>query len=1231
MKLFLTNVSNSNWPQLKINQFVISTVELVNNQQIKIWFSRAAKYANVKTNYSLSGSSSVNITLAQYSKEVIQTTEVDSKRIVNLYLDQPITVGQWTLSLTNIVSYDTEEVPLPTNSTVLFDIVEQQELDLNEQNSINILNFIPRRFRDKKVLSGILESIEQGDKIIQEQSRFAFDQYFVTSATGDYLTTRAGDQGVPRIPKLGINDSSFSTLATNVINNKLTSDSISSILECMYGTSSVSAYVETALAEPYQLFHNADLGIQLNNVNYTYIVNLNDFTNPINVSALELTCNLNLFFEKHNIPAKAEKTLSNKIRIYNKTKASNSTVSIIKGTLQPYLQFDTPVFGNLTFEQASTQVWGLTNPRTGIVRFTQTSGTLNFSRLMKNDYVTITGTEFPEELTDSWTITAVNYTFTPSMTCWFEIESDYVISPTYSSVSQVYQKSLYFFRPVKKRVQDDILWSSVTQIGGKSKVSIPATSRAVQRNRFNATYLKPPFYTVPSVSLTTPPSSRATRLLQNYNNKRTVTVYNASLVNAAVTSDGNLSTIPTIAVGDTLLIDGSVNNGPTGSRNTTNLIPAAVVHAGVFSQGYVGEAFGNVQLGWILGGNKNIASIVDFDPKTGIDCLRISYDSSNNELSFTSTNRFPELAKLFPTCCIIKSDLHINELFYTGGLSDWSTLTDDTTIYTNTGGSLSVQDCPESMTKSCATFLPGTEMVLVNGGLKADLSDSKDSSFMFNVNELMWYETAGTLINKRRDHQMVILDGGPNNTSSTNKWVLVVGGKQDALALEGQTGPDVLPVGVPVNKCELLYVSPTTPLLQSYVSTGSMGVGRYSFGMVKLPDNRVLVCGGIGYDPSYPVYDTGVEEFNYELQSCEIYDPKTGQWSPASSMLHAHSHCVCQYIPETNKVFVYGGYSSSVIEYLDLETMSWHVSDYLLNNPVAIGTPIQTKWCPALIGGGYYNTTTDVFTLNNNVLSGSNWNIIRPIDFPEYSRYDGLNGEWRVESYDQNEDTWTLSSNSLGDYTNTDVAWSDPSLVTSTIKFNLIKSVPYTSDPSTSYIFDKSQPFSIGKQRLLLNQDIKKGISYNKISVISGAFELTEGYLLFNYGYQNQAGPVKFFTTTNDNTIVIDANFKFRYDIDSGTVINILYQRALFESNEAVNGFWVTASNAGRTAAIDFIKTVSAAGIDQDITTRYPGDRGLGNEGYPTKENYKINEIAVCFGQDDIDAELTEIRQSEDQ
>jgi hypothetical protein len=252
--------------------------------------------------------------------------------------------------------------------------------------------------------------------------------------------------------------------------------------------------------------------------------------------------------------------------------------------------------------------------------------------------------------------------------------------------------------------------------------------------------------------------------------------------------------------------------------------------------------------------------------------------------------------------------------------------------------------------------------------------------------------------------------------------------------------------------------------------------------------------------------------------------------------------------------------------------------------------------------------------------TGSSWNAIRA-NTPEYARYDGLNAEWRVDSYDAGTDTLYIESWAIGDYTNTNVKWSEG---TSLI---LAKAVPSSiTDIIGPYIFDLGQPFAIGGVNLALNQEVFAGVAYSALQVTGDATLVGPGWLVFNYKLKSQEGPIRCFGATDDTTLIIDAGYKFRNHLGYGSKVSLLFQRGAFEPTIPIGSFWVTASNAGRAAAIDMLRQISAAGIELDITTRYPGDISLGGAGFPTFGNYKLSDIVAIFGRDDVSAELEEAR-----
>ena len=112
------------------------------------------------------------------------------------------------------------------------------------------------------------------------------------------------------------------------------------------------------------------------------------------------------------------------------TKGLRSSIAVISGTLQNYLQFNDSVFTIGDPEDTLAVTWTVTNPETGIVRLAPSTWPEAFSNLQIGDYITITGENFPEDLRGSWPIYNVNYSYDEfdALIQWVEIESDYIAS-----------------------------------------------------------------------------------------------------------------------------------------------------------------------------------------------------------------------------------------------------------------------------------------------------------------------------------------------------------------------------------------------------------------------------------------------------------------------------------------------------------------------------------------------------------------------------------------------------------------------------------------------------------------------------------------------------------------------------------------------------------------------------------------------------------------------------------
>jgi hypothetical protein len=119
------------------------------------------------------------------------------------------------------------------------------------------------------------------------------------------------------------------------------------------------------------------------------------------------------------------------------------------------------------------------------------------------------------------------------------------------------------------------------------------------------------------------------------------------------------------------------------------------------------------------------------------------------------------------------------------------------------------------------------------------------------------FSPTGSMRDARQGHTATVLADGR---------VLVAGGEQ------GEVN------GVPVFLRSAEIYDPATG---KWTPTGSLLLGRTEATASLLPDGRVLVAGGQGWQPIGP----GQEEYS-TFESAEIYDPATGEWTSAGSMQH---------------------------------------------------------------------------------------------------------------------------------------------------------------------------------------------------------------------------------------------------------------------------------------------------------------------------------------------------------
>lgn len=196
-----------------------------------------------------------------------------------------------------------------------------------------------------------------------------------------------------------------------------------------------------------------------------------------------------------------------------------------------------------------------------------------------------------------------------------------------------------------------------------------------------------------------------------------------------------------------------------------------------------------------------------------------------------------------------------------------------------------------SRARAMAAPLPGGD-VLVVGGTHFSSPKQREAS---GVASAEVYDSAtdeftptGSMAVTRMEAAIAQLPGGK---------VLVAGGLQAPEASKPWASAEIY--------------DPTTG---EFTPTGSMAIGRWAPTAAPLPDGRVLVMGGgnVGYNPS-------TETHTATFASAEIYDPKTGEFTPTASMAVARVGAGATSLP-SGKVLVAGGSWLASAELYDPET-----------------------------------------------------------------------------------------------------------------------------------------------------------------------------------------------------------------------------------------------------------------------------------------------------------------------
>ena len=742
------------------------------------------------------------------------------------------------------------------------------------------------------------------------------------------------------------------------------------------------------------------------------------------------------------------------------------------------------------------------------------------------------------------------------------------------------------FSPTKYTSYSNPNWVTVAQSNGQSIVSLPVTTQVVSRDYSSAAYLR---------ENDLQPIQSITRDVEGLTTLTTREPHSlmANKWFEILETKPNYQAQPTITPGSPSGPTSSTSISGTSDLTSRSWISVDTTRPSDFARS-IRDFNGNL---WIVGGftESRTQENLSVFQATG------SIDSTGARQNSYTWNNFSDalIQPLGSALCVLGTPHHYGQVLIAGGIGVANVGTTLILDFSNNIISKTISaSIPVETTYASLTYLPApTSKAALIGGIVGASTVNDIRLFDPEANSYIgtWTSSPYTLITSRYQHKAIQID---------TDTILVIGGRTTTThpdsALGAASNIDAFAMGSVLNTCEKVVLS------HGVSAFPSMSWARFAFGMVKLPDNRILIVGGIGYRPN----DSSIDPSAYsnrqcELKSVEIYDPVYGTWSTLPDTLEPHSYCTCEYVESENKVFVFGGYKSRLVEYLDLKNMRWKRLPDLMPTIRVFGAGGLVGDDVLILSGGA-NVLPDTGLTTSSAISLSGSATLGIASYGTNSR--GLNGAFKIISAGGQ----TLTFKSEGEFASTALG-------------NIV-STESVSNPEVNgpFIYDTSGVAPTGVYSTTVT-DIGMGVGKDLVQIASTSDFPDEGYVVFNFGLDNQMGPVYYYSKSSD-TLNLDPGFRYSKEVPVGSEVRVLSGKSVYVPNSSTNGFHITASSSGRVAAIDLLNEISATGIPLIINTRYPGDIGLGNTGRSTKGVQKISDIVEAYAGDDIDNEVLEAR-----
>ena len=141
-----------------------------------------------------------------------------------------------------------------------------------------------------------------------------------------------------------------------------------------------------------------------------------------------------------------------------------------------------------------------------------------------------------------------------------------------------------------------------------------------------------------------------------------------------------------------------------------------------------------------------------------------------------------------------------------------------------------------------------------------------------------------------------------------------------------------------------------------------------------------------------------------------------------------------------------------------------------------------------------------------------------------------------------------------------------------------------------SYIWDQAVAFVLSSKKAEIQDDIQAGKIVRLLNVGSNNLSKDGGFLIFNYGKNNQEGPVRYLYKPTDTTIAIDPSYTFKNTHISGSPVIAINKKGPHQMSGKAAEYpaYITDPSEARVVLQELIRSVKSAGIFVNFLIRFP-------------------------------------------